>query len=81
MRWAWAFRLLFSQCNCIHFLQLNGKASLLCLLYRALIFRAGSHRPSWPRPTTIFGSVPLQDLVRYSEIHTRHHIKQMAARH
>jgi hypothetical protein len=30
--------------------------------------------------TTIFGSVPLQDLVRYNELHTRHHIKQMAAR-
>ena len=30
--------------------------------------------------TTIFGSVPPQDLVRYSELHTRHHINQMAAR-
>src|SRR5690349_10206443 len=30
--------------------------------------------------TTIFGSVPVQDLVRYSELHTRHHSKQMVAR-
>ena len=30
--------------------------------------------------TTIFGSVPVQDLVRFSELHTRHHSKQMAAR-
>ena len=29
--------------------------------------------------TTLFGSVPVQDLVRYSELHTRHHTKQMAA--
>ena len=29
---------------------------------------------------TIFGSVPVQDVVRYSELHTRHHGKQMAAR-
>ncbi len=30
--------------------------------------------------TTIFGSVPVQDLVRFQEIHTRHHRKQIAAR-
>jgi hypothetical protein len=30
--------------------------------------------------TTIFGSVPVQDLVRFLELHTRHHTKQMAAR-
>jgi hypothetical protein len=30
--------------------------------------------------TSAFGSVPAQDLVRYNELHTRHHIKQMAAR-
>jgi len=30
--------------------------------------------------TTIFGSVPVQDVVRFTELHTRHHIKQMAAR-
>ena len=30
--------------------------------------------------TTIFGSVPLQDVVRFNELHTRHHINQMAAR-
>ncbi|HUJ23958.1 MAG TPA: DinB family protein [Bryobacteraceae bacterium] len=29
---------------------------------------------------TIFGSVPVQDLVRFSELHTRHHRKQMAKR-
>ena len=29
---------------------------------------------------TIFGSVPVQDLVRFSELHTRHHSQQMAAR-
>jgi RNA polymerase sigma factor (TIGR02999 family) len=29
---------------------------------------------------TLFGSVPVQDLVRFSELHTRHHTKQMAAR-
>ena len=29
--------------------------------------------------TTIFGSVPVQDWVRFNEIHTRHHCKQMAA--
>jgi hypothetical protein len=33
------------------------------------------------RPITSgFGSVPAQDFVRFSEIHTRHHTKQMAAR-
>ena len=33
------------------------------------------------RPTTTgFGSVPVEDLVRYSELHARHHNKQMAAR-
>jgi len=33
------------------------------------------------RPITSgFGSVPAQDFVRYSELHTRHHTKQMAAR-
>jgi hypothetical protein len=31
-------------------------------------------------PTTIFGSVPVQDYVRFMELHTRHHGKQMAAR-
>ena len=31
------------------------------------------------RPTTTgFGSVPVEDLVRFSELHTRHHSKQMA---
>ena len=30
--------------------------------------------------TSAFGSVPAQDFVRFNEIHTRHHIKQMAAR-
>jgi len=30
--------------------------------------------------TTLFGSVLVQDFVRYSELHTRHHSKQMAAR-
>ena len=30
--------------------------------------------------TTGFGSVSVQDLVRYNELHTRHHTKQMAAR-
>jgi hypothetical protein len=30
--------------------------------------------------TTTFGSVPVQDIVRFSELHTRHHTKQMAAR-
>ena len=29
---------------------------------------------------TLFGSVPVEDLVRFSELHTRHHTKQMAAR-
>ena len=29
--------------------------------------------------TTLFGSVPTQDFVRFNEIHTRHHTKQMAA--
>ncbi len=28
---------------------------------------------------TIFGPVPVQDLVRFIELHTRHHSKQMAA--
>ncbi|HEY7445040.1 MAG TPA: DinB family protein [Vicinamibacterales bacterium] len=30
--------------------------------------------------TTGFGSVPAQDYVRFTELHTRHHCKQMAAR-
>jgi len=30
--------------------------------------------------TSHFGLVPLQDFVRFSELHTRHHTKQMAAR-
>jgi len=30
--------------------------------------------------TTGFGSVSVQDLVRFNELHTRHHTKQMAAR-
>jgi len=29
---------------------------------------------------TLFGTVPVEDLVRYTELHTRHHSKQMAAR-
>jgi len=29
--------------------------------------------------TTSFGSFPIQDFVRYNELHTRHHSKQMAA--
>ena len=37
---------------------------------------AASGRPA----TTGFGSFPVEDLVRFSEIHTRHHSKQMAAR-
>jgi hypothetical protein len=33
------------------------------------------------RPTTTgLGSVPAQDYVRFQELHTRHHSKQMAAR-
>jgi hypothetical protein len=31
-------------------------------------------------PTTVFGSVPVQDYVRFMELHTRHHRKQMADR-
>jgi hypothetical protein len=31
--------------------------------------------------TTGFGSVSVQDVVRFNELHTRHHVKQMAARH
>jgi hypothetical protein len=30
--------------------------------------------------TSHFGSVPAQDFVRFSELHTRHHSKQMTAR-
>ena len=30
--------------------------------------------------TSLFGSAPVQDVVRYGELHTRHHTKQMAAR-
>ena len=30
--------------------------------------------------TTGFGSAPVQDYVRFQELHTRHHSKQMAAR-
>jgi hypothetical protein len=30
--------------------------------------------------TTIFGSVPVEDFVRFTELHTRHHGKQMADR-
>ena len=30
--------------------------------------------------TTIFGAVPVEDYVRFMEIHTRHHGKQMAER-
>jgi DinB superfamily len=33
-----------------------------------------------PMPTG-FGSFPVEDVVRFSELHTRHHTKQMAARH
>ena len=29
---------------------------------------------------SLFGSVPVQDFVRFNELHTRHHTKQMAAR-
>jgi hypothetical protein len=28
--------------------------------------------------TTIFGAVPVEDYVRFMELHTRHHGKQMA---
>jgi hypothetical protein len=31
-------------------------------------------------PTTVFGSVPVQDYVRFMELHTRHHGKQMVDR-
>src|SRR5918996_702428 len=31
-------------------------------------------------PTTIFGSVPVQEYARFMELHTRHHGKQMADR-
>lgn len=31
-------------------------------------------------PTTIFGPVPVEDYVRFMELHTRHHCKQMPAR-
>ena len=30
------------------------------------------------RMRTAFGAVPVEDLVRFSELHTRHHAKQMA---
>jgi hypothetical protein len=30
--------------------------------------------------TTIFGAVPVEDYVRFMELHTRHHGKQMADR-
>ncbi len=31
-------------------------------------------------PTTVFGTVPVLEYVRFTELHTRHHCKQMAAR-
>jgi hypothetical protein len=31
-----------------------------------------------PMRTTIFGAVPVEDYVRFMELHTRHHGKQMA---
>jgi Protein of unknown function (DUF1569) len=31
--------------------------------------------------TTIFGAVPVEDYVRFMELHTRHHVKQMPDRH
>lgn len=33
-----------------------------------------------PMPSPGFGAVPVQDYVRFMELHTRHHGKQMAAR-
>ena len=30
--------------------------------------------------TTIFGAVPVEDYVRFMELHTRHHAKQMIDR-
>jgi hypothetical protein len=40
--------------------------------------RQVASRDEWMR-TTIFGVVPVVDYVRFTEIHTRHHDKQMAA--
>jgi hypothetical protein len=31
--------------------------------------------------TTVFGAVPVEDYIRFMELHTRHHGKQMADRH
>ena len=31
--------------------------------------------------TTIFGAVPMEDYVRFMELHTRHHGKQLPDRH
>ena len=31
--------------------------------------------------TTIFGAVPVEDYVRFMQLHTRHHVKQMPDRH
>ena len=31
--------------------------------------------------TTIFGAVPVEDYVRFMELHTRHHGRQMPGRH
>ena len=33
-----------------------------------------------PLRTTIFGSVPVEEYVRFMELHTRHHSKQMPPR-
>src|SRR5581483_7448670 len=33
-----------------------------------------------PMAHPVFGSVPVADVVRFGELHTRHHTKQMAAR-
>ena len=38
--------------------------------------QAASHGE--PMRTTIFGAVPVEDYVRFMELHTRHHGKQMA---
>lgn len=40
--------------------------------------RQVASRDEWMR-TTIFGVVPVVDYVRFTELHTRHHGKQMAA--
>jgi hypothetical protein len=40
--------------------------------------RQVASRDEWMR-TTIFGAVPVVDYVRFTELHTRHHQKQMPA--